>query len=72
MGANAIEAISNSYKKASTLIKGFGSGEVNFKQLLFDEEGKLKKGHVPAVNHGSTFGYGFAASGSQALGASNI
>ncbi len=59
-------------KKASTLIKGFGSGEVNFKQLLFDEEGKLKKGHVPAVNHGSAFGYGFAASGSQALGASNI
>ena len=41
MGGNAIDAIGNGYKKASTYLAGFGTKEVrNIKKFLFEQMDK--------------------------------
>lgn len=73
MGGNAIDAIGNGYKKASTYLAGFGTKEVrNIKKFLFEQNGQVAVGHAPAQNTGSAFGWGFAASNGHDLGGTNI
>ncbi len=71
--SNNIEAVSSVGRKFSGAVEGYGSKAINnFKKLLFGNDGKVIPGNVPSVNHGSAFGYGFAADGSRPLAASDI
>lgn len=71
--SNNIEAVSSVGRKFSGAVEGYGSKVANnIKKLLFDNDGKVIPGNVPQVNTGSAFGYGFAATDSKRLAASDI
>lgn len=60
-------SISDFYTELGEKIKGIGSGEVYFKPLIFDENGKMTNVYRGEINRNSTIGSGFAASGSQEI-----
>ncbi len=65
MSESAISGIGNGIKNFNKYLAGIGSGDNKFdvKKLLFDMDGKVVHGNVPA-NTGSIHGYGYAGNSS--------
>lgn len=65
-------SISDFYNKLNATVKGIGSAELNIKPLIFNENGKLNKIYREEINKDSSFGSGFAASGSQIISGTGL
>lgn len=64
--SNNTNAISNAYNTIDNYFRSLSTGDhkISF-AALFDKDGKAAQVHVPPVNTGSIYNYGFAQGSSQ-------